>query len=94
VRFIAIKGIKDTQCGFKCFKREAIPTIFARQTIDGFGFDVELLWIASKRGYLTKEVPVQWFNDSNSRVNPLTDGICMLYELLKIRINDLMGKYR
>jgi len=94
VRFLAIKGIKDTQCGFKCFKREVIPSIFTRQTIDRFGFDVELLWIASKKGLRTKEVPVQWFNDSNSRVNPLTDGISMLYELLKIRINDLMGKYR
>lgn len=93
VRLIAVRGIKDTQCGFKCFKKEAIKDIFNKQTITHFGFDVEVLWIALKRGYRIKEVPVQWSNDLNSKVNPVLDSIRMFSGVIKIRINDLRGLY-
>ncbi|HAS16584.1 MAG TPA: glycosyl transferase [Nitrospiraceae bacterium] len=93
VQLIAVKGIKDTQCGFKCFKREVIQEIFRRQTISQFSFDVELLWIALKHGYRIKEVPVQWMNNPSSKVNPVLDSTYMFLDLIKIRINDLRGLY-
>jgi len=93
VRFLAISGVKDTQCGFKCFKREVIQEIFRRQTISQFSFDVELLWIALKHGYRIKEVPVQWMNNPSSKVNPVLDSTYMFLDLIKIRINDLRGLY-
>ena len=93
VRFFTVKGIKDTQCGFKCFKREIVQDVFDKQTISHFSFDVELLWIALKRGYKIKEVPVIWWNDVHSKVNPASDSLRMFYDLMKIKINDLKGFY-
>lgn len=93
VQLITVKGIKDTQCGFKCFKREIIQDIFNKQTITHFSFDVELLWIAMKRGYKIKEIPVRWLNDTQSKVNPVSDSTRMFYDLMKIRINDWKGIY-
>ncbi len=93
VRFLAVKGIKDTQCGFKCFKQEIVQDVFDKQTISHFSFDVELLWIALKRGYKIKEVPVIWWNDVYSKVNPVSDSLRMFYDLMKIKINDLRGLY-
>ena len=93
VRLITIKGIKDTQCGFKCFKKTVIPDVFGKQTIDRFGFDVELLWIANKQGYNIKEIPIQWFNEPNSKVSPLSDSLQMFFDLVKIRINDMLRIY-
>ena len=93
VRLIAVTGLKDTQCGFKCFKRETIRTIFDKLTIAHFSFDVELLWIALKHGYRVKEVPVQWFNDPNSKVRPVLDSTRMFFDLLRIRVNDIRGLY-
>ena len=93
VQLITVKGIKDTQCGFKCFKREIIQDIFNKQAITHFSFDVELLWIAMKRGYKIKEIPVRWLNDTQSKVNPVADSTRMFYDLMKIRINDWKGIY-
>ena len=93
VRLLVVRGIKDTQCGVKCFKKEVIRDVFDMQTITRFSFDVELLWIALKKGYKIKEVPVRWLNDAQSRVNPLMDSSRMFFDLIKIRINDLRGGY-
>ena len=94
VQLIAIRGIKDTQCGFKCFSRKAYTEVFKRQTIDGFGFDVEALYIAKKLGFKIKEVPVIWVNRIESSVNPILHPIQMLGELFLIRFRDLMGVYK
>lgn len=94
VQVMAIRGIKDTQCGFKCFSRNAYTEVFKRQTIDGFGFDVEALYIAKKHGFKIKEVPVKWVNRFESRVNPILHPIQMLGELVLIRFRDLMGVYK
>jgi len=92
-RLIAIQDIRDTQCGFKCFKKEIIPDIFNKQTISHFSFDVELLKIALKKGYRIKEVPVRWLNNVQSKVNPFSDSVRMFIDLIKIRCNDLRGLY-
>ena len=94
VQLLAIRGISDTQCGFKCFSREAYSKVFKRQTIDGFGFDVEALYIAKKLGFKIKEVPVIWVNRIESSVNPILHPIQMLGELFLIRFRDLMGVYK
>jgi glycosyltransferase involved in cell wall biosynthesis len=84
---------KDTQCGFKAFTRKAAETIFTRQQIEGWGFDPEILFIARKFGLSMKEVAVEWANDDRSKINPITDGIKMFWELLTIRFNSLIGQY-
>jgi dolichyl-phosphate beta-glucosyltransferase len=93
VRSLAVPGIQDTQCGFKCFRREIAHDLFAAQSIHGWAFDVELLHIATRRGYRIVEVPVRWYYGQGSRVNPIRDSIEMLIEVLRIRRNGLAGVY-
>jgi dolichyl-phosphate beta-glucosyltransferase len=94
VRIFVLRGIKDTQCGFKCFSRGVAYKLFPKQLLEGFGFDVEILYLARKKGYSIKEVPVKWYNSPQTRVNALRDSIRMFMELVKIRINDWKGKYQ
>ena len=84
---------KDTQCGFKAFKREAAQTIFRLQTIERWGFDPEILFIARKLKYKIAEVPVTWGHDERSRMSYLKDGMKMLEEMGQIRANSLRGRY-
>ena len=84
---------KDTQCGFKAFKREAAQTIFRLQTIERWGFDPEILFIARKLKYTIVEVPVTWGHDERSRMSYLKDGMKMLEEMAEIRTNSLRGRY-
>ena len=84
---------KDMQCGLKAFSRPAAEIIFTRQHIERWGFDPELLFIARKFGLTMTEVPVEWAHDDRSKINPLVDGIKMFWELLRIRINSVAGRY-
>ena len=93
VRSLTALPFGDTQCGFKAFRREAARAIFSRQTIPGFGFDVEILYLARKLGYRTLEVPVHWADDTRTKVRPFRDGRRMFGDLLRIRWNDWKGKY-
>ncbi len=83
----------DTQCGFKAFTRSAAQTVFQLQTIERWGFDPEILFIALKRGFHVVEVPVSWAHDERTRMSYLKDGMKMLEELLIIRWNALLGRY-
>jgi dolichyl-phosphate beta-glucosyltransferase len=93
VRLLAVRGFQDTQAGFKCFTREAAREVFPYQTMDGWGFDVEILFIAQKRGYRIVEVPINWYYMTNSRVSPVGDSIRMFREILQVRMNDWRGLY-
>lgn len=93
VRLLAVPGIADTQCGFKCFRRSAARDLFARQTVTDWTFDVELLFLARRRGYRIVEVPIHWTYKSNSRVNPLRDALQMAGGVLRIRWRAMRGKY-
>ncbi len=84
---------KDTQCGFKAFKRDAAQVIFRLQTIERWGFDPEILFIARKLKYKIVEVPVTWGHDERSRMSYLKDGMKMLEEMAEIRSNSLRGRY-
>ncbi len=104
VQIIAIRGIQDTQCGFKLFTHAAAQDLFNRMKLYGdnatvikgamvTGFDVEVLYIAQKRGYKIREVPVEWRHYEGSKVNPIKDSIRNFTDILKVRLNDLRGKY-
>ena len=82
---LAVPGLSDTQCGFKCFRGDAVQDIFRLLTIDGFAFDVELLYLARKRGLTFAEVGVDWYYRPESKVRPLWDSLAMTVDLLKIR---------
>jgi glycosyltransferase involved in cell wall biosynthesis len=83
----------DTQCGFKAFTRTAAQTCFQLQTIEGWGFDPEILFIALKRGYKVKEIPVNWAHDERTKMSYFRDGMHMLRELAQIRWNRITGRY-
>jgi dolichyl-phosphate beta-glucosyltransferase len=93
VRLLAVRGFQDTQAGFKCFTRDTVHDVFPYQTMEGFGFDVEVLFIAQKRGYRIVEVPINWYYMSHSRVNPIGDSVRMFREILQVRLNNWQGKY-
>jgi dolichyl-phosphate beta-glucosyltransferase len=84
VRTVAVGGFRDTQCGFKLFTREAAHDLFARAAVDGFAFDVEVLWLARGR-YRIAEVPVVWRHVEESKVSPGSDAARMFLDLLRIR---------
>jgi dolichyl-phosphate beta-glucosyltransferase len=92
-QILSVRGIKDTQCGFKCFKKETVKKIFQKQTLTGFSFDVEILFLAQKYKYKIKEMPVQWLNDAESKVSPIKDSLRMFRDIFKIQINNMSGKY-
>jgi dolichyl-phosphate beta-glucosyltransferase len=83
----------DTQCGFKAFTRQAAQTVFQLQTIERWGFDPEILFIALKRGFWIVEVPVTWGHDERSRMSYVKDGIQMLKEIVIVRWNAFRGHY-
>ena len=93
VRMGGIRGISDTQCGFKLFERTVARDLFSVSTINGYGFDLELLYVAQQRGYRVTEVPVNWSDQPGSKVRVLRDGLAMLRELAVIRRNGTKGYY-
>lgn len=93
VRLGAGLSFHDTQCGFKLFRREAAQEIFRRQRLDRFGFDVEILYIASKLGFRIAEVPVRWNDVEGTKVS-LMSGADAFVDIARVRCNDLLGRYR
>ncbi len=93
VKLLAVSGINDTQCGFKCFKLPIAIDIFRDCYIDGFSFDVEVLYVAKKRGFNIKEIGVLWANDTQSKVHPVFHSLQMFKDLLIIRSYALFGYY-
>lgn len=87
IRFLTGLNISDTQCGFKMMKKQLAKEIIAKQKINGWAFDVEYLYIAKLNHYSIKEIPVNWKNDSDSRVNLLKDSISFIQEIFKIVLN-------
>ena len=85
--------IVDTQCGFKAFRLPRARIIFEQQRIERFGFDPEILFLAQRHGLRIAEVPVRWSHDADTRVRVLRDGLRMGWDLLRIRGNQLLGRY-
>jgi dolichyl-phosphate beta-glucosyltransferase len=93
VRLLLGLSLSDTQCGFKLFNRERLHPVFQKQTIVGFGFDPELLFLASRSGLKIREVPVHWNHAEGSKIKFFRDGMRMFCDLVRIRWNGLTGKY-
>ncbi len=85
VNLLLIKGVQDTQCGFKLFTQKAAQTIFPCQSIEGFNFDVELLYLAKLNNFIFSEIPVNWHSTPGSKVNLITDSIKMFFTLFVIK---------
>jgi dolichyl-phosphate beta-glucosyltransferase len=93
VQALAVPGVEDSQCGFKAFRADAARAIFSRQRINGFGFDVEVLFLARRLGYGVKVVPLRWEHKENSRVAPVRDTLLMLSDVVRVRLNAARGAY-
>ncbi|MDW8326901.1 MAG: glycosyltransferase family 2 protein [Anaerolineales bacterium] len=93
VKLLALPDFEDTQCGFKCFTAAAARDLFSVQLLDGMSFDVEVLFIARRRGYKIVEVPIDWYYRSESRVDPIREPLRMLRDILIIRRNWAEGRY-
>ncbi len=104
VRTLTIGGFQDTQCGFKVLRTDVARDLFERMLLysaDGrpikgpmvTGFDVELLFLAVRGGYRVAEVPINWYYAKGSKVSPVRDTFRMFGDVLRVRINELRGKY-
>ena len=94
VRWLAVPGVDDTQCGFKCFTGAAAQQLFSRQKLNGFAFDVEVLFMARKRRMKVVEVPIDWHYRSESKVRPFLDSLLMVRDVLLIRWWSFRGAYQ
>jgi dolichyl-phosphate beta-glucosyltransferase len=93
VRQSSLRGITDTQCGFKLFRQAVAADLFGVSSIDGYGFDLELLYIAQQRGYHIAEIPVNWSHQPDSKFRVFRDALAMLREMTVIRRNGAKGYY-
>ena len=93
VRMLAPCGVSDTQCGFKCFTAAAAQRLFSLQKLDGFAFDVELLYLARKLGLRIIEVPIEWHHSPESKVRLVRDSTRMGRDMLRVRWDLVRGRY-
>jgi dolichyl-phosphate beta-glucosyltransferase len=93
IKLAILRGFEDTQCGFKMFNRKAAEDLFQVQRMNGIGFDIELLFIAQKRGYRIKELPITWYFSAESKIKLVDDSLKLLREIWDIRRNWARGLY-
>jgi glycosyltransferase involved in cell wall biosynthesis len=93
VRVMALPGLQDSQCGFKMFRGDIAEKVFPLQTLGGMSFDVEVLFIARRKGYRITEVAIPWYFNPDSRVRLFRDSFRMFFDLVSIRLNALRGRY-
>ena len=94
IQMLILPGLNDTQCGFKCFRADVVEKIFSLQTLHGWSFDIELLYIARKYGYRIREIPIHWYHDSDTKVRALPDAIRMFQDIFHILANARRGLYK
>lgn len=93
IQTLILPGLNDTQCGFKCFRARVAEDIFKRQTLHGWSFDIELLYIARRHGYRIVEIPIHWYHFSDSKVSALRDAVRMISDIFRIHANARRGLY-
>lgn len=93
IQLLILPGLNDTQCGFKCFRAEVARDIFNCQTLHGWSFDIELLYVARRRGYRVKEIPIHWYHFADSKISALRDAVRMIQDIFRIRVNAWRGMY-
>jgi dolichyl-phosphate beta-glucosyltransferase len=94
VRLVAVRGIKDTQCGFKLFPTEIARRLFGVQLMTGIAFDMEILFLAQRTGLKIGEVPVTWIDSPDTRISRVRDSLDALKDLVRIRLNWARGRYQ
>lgn len=93
IQLFVLPGLNDTQCGFKCFSAKAAKDLFNHQTLPGWSFDIELLYIARQRGYKIQEIPIPWYFHQESKVNAVRDALQILMDIKTIHSNSNQGIY-
>jgi glycosyltransferase involved in cell wall biosynthesis len=93
IRLLILPGLNDTQCGFKCFRAEVCETLFRQQTLTGWSFDIELLYLARRKKLRIKEIPIQWYYDADSKVSAVRDALRMIGDIFRIHRNAIRGRY-
>lgn len=93
IRALILPGLNDTQCGFKCFRAETTIELFQKQTLTGWSFDIELLYLARRKKLRIREIPIRWRFDPDSKVSALRDALRMIGDIFRIRLNQLRGVY-
>jgi glycosyltransferase involved in cell wall biosynthesis len=93
IRLLILPGLQDTQCGFKCFTARAAEQLFPLQTLTGWSFDIELLYMARRRGMRIREIPIHWYYDPDTKIKAVRDAINMLKDILRIHQNAWRGAY-
>jgi dolichyl-phosphate beta-glucosyltransferase len=86
IRLLGVRGLRDTQCGFKLLRGDVARSLCAEMTLDGFAYDVELVWLAQRRGYPVAEVGVVWVNSPDSRVSPIRSSLEMFRDVVLMRL--------
>ncbi|MBL7162468.1 MAG: glycosyltransferase family 2 protein [Anaerolineales bacterium] len=93
IRSLALPGIHDTQCGFKCFHAPIAEDLFKHQTLTGWSFDIELLYLARRRAYRIVEIPIPWYFNADTKLSPVRDALQMVLDIWSIRLNARRGLY-
>lgn len=93
IRRLILPQFQDTQCGFKCFRGAIVQDLFSRQTMNGWSFDIELLFLAGRLGYKVVEIPIDWYYRSESKVSALRDAVRMIKDIFLIRRQARAGMY-
>ncbi len=93
IRLFILQGLNDTQCGFKCVRANAADVLFRLQILSGWSFDIELLFLARRRGYRIKEIPIHWYFDPDSKISAVRDGWQMIRDIFRIHLDARRGLY-
>jgi len=93
IRSLILPGLQDTQCGFKCFTAEASQSLFGLQTLPGWSFDIEVLYLARRRKYRIREIPIHWYFDPETKLRAVPDALRMIRDIFTIHLNSLRGLY-
>ncbi len=93
IRLLILPGLNDTQCGFKCFRADVVEDLFSLQTLTGWSFDIEILYLARRKKMHIKEVPINWYFDPDSKVSAVRDALRMIGDIFRIHLNSARGRY-
>lgn len=93
IRSLILPGLNDTQCGFKCFRAATTENLFRKQTLAGWSFDIELLYLARRGKLRIREIPIRWYYDPDSKVNAVRDALRMIGDIFRIHLNAMRGAY-
>tara|TARA_Y100001936_G_C16080899_1_gene677716 strand:+ start:1086 stop:1595 length:510 start_codon:yes stop_codon:yes gene_type:complete len=93
VKVLALRGVEDTQCGFKMFSAESVEKLFPHQSLDGWAFDVELLVMAKNAGFSVGEIPIDWYYGEGSKMT-LTKGLTAVLDVARVGLNNMLRRYK